>query len=174
MKTSDATVPPRSPKAIRHGASVRVSKAARLLWITATAGCESRNVVNVTTPESDTSIEEPLPSAGEDSAPRDPFKSFGVVGFVLSLFAILNIAGLVISIVALVRSKRAGFRNRFALAGLVIASIGVLITFILIAAAVGGMVDAAQTCTRLGNGVHTVGNATYSCAPGSFYVTYGR
>lgn len=55
-----------------------------------------------------------------------------------------------------------------------IASVGVLITVILIAAAVGALVDAAQTCARLGNGVHTVGNATYSCAPGSFYVTYGR
>lgn len=79
-----------------------------MLWIGATAVRESRNVVNMTTPESDTSIEEPLPSAGLANAPRDPFKSFGLVGFVLSLFAILNIAGLVVSIVALVRSSEQG------------------------------------------------------------------
>jgi hypothetical protein len=44
----------------------------------------------------------------------DPFRVFGIVGFVLSLFAILNFAGLAISIIALICSKRAGFRNRFA------------------------------------------------------------
>lgn len=104
----------------------------------------------------------------------DPFRVFGIVGFVLSLFAILNFAGLIISIVALIRSKRAGFRNRFALAGVVIAGIGVLATLIIVAIAAGALVDAAQTCARLGDGVHVIGNATYSCAPGSFYVSYPR
>jgi hypothetical protein len=104
----------------------------------------------------------------------DPFRVFGIVGFILSLFAILNFAGLVVSIIALIRSKRAGFRNRFALAGVVIAGLGVLVSLIIVAIAAGALVDAAQTCARLGDGVHTIGNATYSCAPGSFYVTYPR
>ncbi|MDQ7877438.1 hypothetical protein Q9R08_05550 [Microbacterium sp. QXD-8] len=104
----------------------------------------------------------------------DPFRVFGIVGFVLSLFAILNFAGLVISIIALVRSRRAGFRNRFALAGVVVAGLGVLLTLVIVAVAGGALVDAAQTCARLGDGVHTIGNATYSCAPGSFYVSYPR
>ncbi|MFE5409345.1 hypothetical protein [Microbacterium sp. NPDC056569] len=110
----------------------------------------------------------PVPDAG------DPFRVFGIVGFVLSLFAIFNFAGLVISIIALIRSKRAGFRNRFALAGVVIGGVGVVMTLIIVAVAVGALVDAAQTCARLGDGVHIIGNATYSCAPGSFYVSYPR
>jgi hypothetical protein len=104
----------------------------------------------------------------------DPFRVFGIVGFVLSLFAILNFAGLAISIIALIRSQRVGFRNRFALAGVVIAGLGVLVTLIIVSIAAGALVDAAQTCARLGDGVHVIGIATYSCAPGSFYVSYPR
>jgi ABC-type transport system involved in multi-copper enzyme maturation permease subunit len=116
------------------------------------------------------------PSNGVAPAPGggDPFRVFGIVGFVLSLFAILNFAGLAISVIALVRSQRTGFRNRFALAGVVIAGLGVLATLIIVAIVGSTLVDAAQTCARLGDGVHIVGNATYSCAPGSFYVTYPR
>lgn len=93
------------------------------------------------------------------------------MGFVLSFFAVLNVAALVISIIALVRSDRAGYRNRFALAGLVISSIGVLITVILIVAAVSALVGAAQMCAQLGTGVHVVGSATCTCTPTSFYVS---
>lgn len=104
-------------------------------------------------------------------APRDPFRSFGIVGFVLSFFAVLNVAAFVISIIALVRSHRAGYRNRFAFAGLVISSIGLLITVILIGMAVSALVGAAQTCAQLGTGVHVVGSATYTCTSTSFYVS---
>jgi hypothetical protein len=110
----------------------------------------------------------------ERSASRDPFRTFGVVGFVLALFAVLNIAGLVISIIAFVRSKRAGFRNGFALAGVVIAGLGVLVTILIVALVIGTLIDASQTCAQLGDGVHVIGSATYTCAPGSFYVTYPR
>jgi hypothetical protein len=66
------------------------------------AGDDTANKVS---PQSNTFV--PVPAG-------DPFRVFGIVGFVLSLFAILNFAGLVISIIALLRSKRAGYRNRFA------------------------------------------------------------
>lgn len=110
------------------------------------------------------------PIAPESS--RDPFHVLGIIGFVLSFLAIVNIAGLTISIIALVRSKRAGFRNRFALAGTVISSIGVIITILVTSFAVSALVGAAQTCARLGDGVHTIGSSTYTCTPTSFYVSF--
>lgn len=110
------------------------------------------------------------PIAPESS--RDPFHVLGIIGFVLSFLAIVNIAGLIISIIALVRSKRAGFRNRFALAGTVISSIGVIITILVTSFAVSTLVGAAQTCARLGDGVHTIGSSTYTCTPTSFYVSF--
>ncbi len=125
----------------------------------------------------DESPAQPAPPPGDgqqNPQGADPFRAFGIVGFVLAFFAILNFAGLVISIIALLRSKRAGFRNRFALAGIVISGIGVLITLIIVAFIGSTLFDAAQTCARLGDGIHTVGSATYTCAPGSFYVSYPR
>jgi len=115
------------------------------------------------------SLSDPIPPAGQ---PEDPFKVFGIVGFVLSFFAFLNFAGLVISVIALVRSRRAGYRNRFALAGTVIAGLGVFVTIVIVCLAVGMLIDAAQTCAELGYGVHTIRAATYSCGPGSFHVSY--
>jgi hypothetical protein len=113
----------------------------------------------------------PSPPIASESS-RDPFHVLGIIGFVLSFFAIVNIAGLTISIIALVRSKRAGFRNRFALAGTVISSIGVIITILVTSFAVSTLVGAAQTCARLGDGVHTIGSLTYTCTPTSFYVSF--
>lgn len=106
-------------------------------------------------------------------ASRDPYRVFGIVGFVLSLIALLNIAGLIISIIAWVRSRRAGFRNRFALLGTAIGSIGVLATVVIGGVAASALVDAAQTCARLGTGVHVIGSSTYTCTPTSFYVSVG-
>ena len=107
---------------------------------------------------------------GAPAAARNPYGTLGVVGFALSLLGPLSIAGLVVSIVALVQSKRRGFGNGFALAGIIIAGVGLLVAAVVIAVAVPALVDAAQTCARLGDGVHQIGDATYTCAPGSFSV----
>lgn len=123
-----------------------------------------------TTPHPAAPAGPPVPSTG---AQRDPYRSFGIVGFVLSFFALLNVAGLAISLIALIRSKRAGFRNGFAVAGTVISSVGVTITVLVVVFAVSALVGAAEMCASLGDGVHTVGGATYTCTPTSFHVSYG-
>lgn len=125
-----------------------------------------------------------LPTDALDGVPRptappppavapDAYRTFGIVGFVLSFFVVLNVAGLLISIIALVGSRRNGHRNGLALAGVVIAGIGVAATLVIVFVVGATLVDASQTCARLGEGVHTVGPATYTCGPGSFSVRYG-
>lgn len=99
---------------------------------------------------------------------RDPHKVLGIVGFALSFFVLLNVAGLIISIIASVRSKRAGFTNGFAIAGVIIAGLGVALTITVILLVAPAFIDAAQTCARLGEGVHTLGKTTYTCTPTSF------
>jgi hypothetical protein len=49
--------------------------------------------------------------------------------------------------------------------------VGVALTILVIVLAVPAFVDAANTCARLGDGVHTVGNSTYTCTPTSFNVS---
>ncbi|MEJ3405275.1 DUF4190 domain-containing protein [Rathayibacter sp. YIM 133350] len=72
---------------------------------------------------------ENLQGLDEDRAPRnprdDPGRTLGIVGFVLSFFTAL--IGMIVSIIALVQSRRAGFSNGWAVAGIVIGAIEVLI-----------------------------------------------
>lgn len=114
-------------------------------------------------------IPEPSPTIAPPLAVV-PGRTLGVVGFALSIIPLTNLIGLVLSIVALVKSRRAGHFNGFALAGIVIASVGLLIAAIIVATAVPMLVDAAVTCARLGDGVHQIGQSTYTCTPTSFHV----
>ena len=121
----------------------------------------------------DTKISSPVDPtiASSFSARPNPGRTLSIVGFALSFLFPLNIAGLVLSIVALVMSRRAGQKNGLALAGVIIASIGILVAILISVIVAPFFIDAAQTCAQLGNGVHVVGNSTYSCTPVSFSVT---
>ena len=110
----------------------------------------------------------PVPSAG----PR-PFQVLGIVGFALSFFGPVGIVGLVLSVIALIGSRRHGYLNVFALVGLIVSVLGLLILGVILALALPPIIDAVQTCAELGDGVHVVGNATYTCAPGSSSVHSG-
>lgn len=115
------------------------------------------------------------PSIGGSSAApavpsADPGATIGIAGLVLSF--VLAPVGLIVSIVAIVRSRRSGRRNGFAIAGVAVATT-LLAGFALLAALiVPPIVDAVQTCADLGPGVHQVGNARYTCTPTSSHVFY--
>jgi hypothetical protein len=91
----------------------------------------------------------------------DPGRTLGILGLVLAPFA--GLVGLILSLVALRRSKRAGFTNRPAIAGAVvggIATVAVFASIVIAAIAIGGVVDA---CRDLGPGQHVVNGVTYTC-----------
>ena len=56
------------------------------------------------------------PPAGP--APRDPGRTLGIVGLILAIFC--NLIGMIISIIAFVQSKNAGYKNNIALAGIIV------------------------------------------------------
>jgi len=91
----------------------------------------------------------------------DPGRTLGIAGLVLSIFT--SAVGLVLSIIAFRKSKRAGFKNTAALAGIVI---GAITTLGVLTATVAGVVAAtslAGTCADLGPGQHVVNGVTYTC-----------
>ncbi|MGH3705871.1 MAG: hypothetical protein ACRDT9_14650 [Agromyces sp.] len=126
--------------------------------------------------ELDPTSSSPSPSAPTPSvdAPRPPApvpgRTLGVVGFALALVPLTTLVGLVLSIIALVKAKRVRASNGFALAGVIIGSIGVSITLLILGIAVPTLIDAAQMCAQLGDGVHQVGQSTYTCTATSFSV----
>jgi hypothetical protein len=71
-------------------------------------------------------VDVPAPAA----APADvnPGKTLGIVGFILAFLVAL--AGLIVSIIALSKSKKAGFKNGLALAGVIIAAANIVLSTI--------------------------------------------
>ncbi|MCB7136987.1 DUF4190 domain-containing protein [Cellulosimicrobium marinum] len=68
---------------------------------------------------------------GYSAAPaQNPGKTMGIVGFVLSFLGCLSIVGIILSIVALNKSKKAGFSNGLALAGIIIGAVVLIGTII--------------------------------------------
>ena len=64
-------------------------------------------------------------------APVNPGKTLGIVGLVLGVvgFVVLflgPIAGLIVSIIGLTKSKKAGQKNGFALAGIIVSAVALL------------------------------------------------
>jgi hypothetical protein len=100
------------------------------------------------------------PPAGASSGDF-PGKTLGIVGLVLSFFT--TIIGLVISIVALRQSKKAGFKNTPALIGVIIGIVTTVLALIFGAIAVAGLIALLSQCAQLGPGVHTVNGVTVTC-----------
>lgn len=65
-----------------------------------------------------------------------PGKTLGIVGLIVAIFA--NVIGLIISAIALSQSKKAGYKNTPALAGVIVGSVlaGLSILFTVIAIAI--------------------------------------
>lgn len=94
-----------------------------------------------------------MPAANGGQA-VDPGKTMGIVGLVLSFFWVLDIAGLIISIIALNKSKKAGFKNGPALAGMIISIvtiiIGIIVIVSLIALGAAGIAAINEACAESG------------------------
>jgi hypothetical protein len=95
-----------------------------------------------------------------------PGKTLGIVGLILAIF--FNLIGLIVSAIALNQSKKAGYKNGPAKAGvivgailLVLSIIGTIIFVVAGAALFGGIVD---MCAQLGEGVWEVDGVTYTCS----------
>jgi hypothetical protein len=61
----------------------------------------------------------------------DPGNTLGIVGLILAIIPCTTTIGLVLSIVAFIMSRRAGFQNSKALAGIIIGAAWLVIGFIL-------------------------------------------
>lgn len=104
-----------------------------------------------------------VPAAAPASA-ENPGKGLAIVGLVLSFLPFLQLVGLIVSIIAKGKSKKAGFKNGFATAGIIISILGLVITGAVIAASAAGIGAVASQCAELGSGEHVLDNGvTITC-----------
>lgn len=104
----------------------------------------------------------PYPTNPAVSAAVDPGRTLGIVGLVLSI--VTSLPGLIVSIIALRKSKKAGFNNVMAKVGIVIGAVFTVLWLSLSTVGVLGIVHLAHECSDLGPGVHQVGGTTYTCS----------
>ena len=103
-------------------------------------------------PQVQPTTQAPQPAPQQPAPQQNPGKNLGVVGFVFAF--VLNIVGLIISIIALNKSKKAGHKNGLALAGIIISSISIV--FWSIIGVLAGLVaynaitNIAERCSSLG------------------------
>lgn len=91
-----------------------------------------------------------------------PGKTLGIIGLIVAFP--LSLVGLILSIVAIGQSRKAGYKNTPALVGiivgavlLVIGLIGLIVVFVVFANLIG-------QCADLGPGTHYVDGVTYTCS----------
>ncbi|GEB94593.1 DUF4190 domain-containing protein [Microbacterium lacticum] len=90
-----------------------------------------------------------------------PGKTLGIVAFIVSFF--FGPLGLILGIVALVQSKKAGRGNGFAITAIIIGAISVVVGLIVIFAVIVPSLNAATTCLNDPTAVVQVWGVDLSC-----------
>jgi hypothetical protein len=108
----------------------------------------------------------PAPYGGQQPGPYPvpsppaPSATLAIVGLVTAIVPCTSLIGLVISIVALVRTRRGAPGKGLAIAGVVVGALWIVAA---VAAVAFGFTTLWQTCAELGDGVHQVDGVTYTC-----------
>lgn len=98
---------------------------------------------------------------------ENPGKTLGIVGLICSIIWPISIVGLIISIIAMVKSRRAGMGNGFALAGIIIGAIGVITGIIVIVgliALIPFSQEVVEFCQTAGPGVQEFQGQPVDCS----------
>ena len=102
----------------------------------------------------------PPPAYGAPATATIPGRTMGIVAFILSFF--IQIVALVLGIIALVQSKKAGHKNGWAVAAIIISSVLLVVSIIvgiIIAISLGALAaEYARLCADLGPGTHELSN----------------
>lgn len=109
----------------------------------------------------------PPPAYNSQPAPGAPVpgKTLGIVAFVLSLvLSGLAIIPLILGIVALVQSRKAGRGNGWAIAAIIISALAIIVTLIVIFAIVIPSLSAASTCVSDPDAIVTVWGVQLPCS----------
>lgn len=114
---------------------------------------------------------QPQPAPSYQPVQENPGKGLGIAGLIISFF--IGLLGLILSIVALSKSKKAGMGNGVAVAGIIVgalSTLGQIIAGIFIILAVIGAAAITKQCQDAGGAGHTVtsGSTVFYCTDNGF------
>lgn len=105
----------------------------------------------------------PTPPVTEAPAAANPGKGLGIASLIVSLVG-AGLVGLILGIVGMNKSKKAGQKNGFALAGIIIGAVNIVVGIIASIIIFTAIATVANKCIELGAGTHTLaGGATITC-----------
>ncbi|MGQ2914465.1 DUF4190 domain-containing protein [Microbacterium aurantiacum] len=136
---------------------------------------DPQNPADHTPPPAPSAATPPAYSAAPPAAPSGPAtgpvpgKTLGIVAFVLSFF--MQVIALILGIVALVQSRKAGAKNPWAVAAIIISSVllvlGVIAAIVFFAVVFPTLVQATEEvvrqCQQLGGGVYEINGVMVDC-----------
>jgi hypothetical protein len=92
---------------------------------------------------------------GAPSQGTVPGKTMGIVALILAFF--VQLVALILGIIALVQSKRAGYKNTPAVWAIIVSSVLMVVGIIIAIAIIGSLVTAAaELCAQYGTGTHEI------------------
>ena len=91
-----------------------------------------------------------------------PGKTLGIAALVLSFF--FQLIGLILGIIALSQSRKAGAKNTPALVAIILSIVFGIIWILVIGGLIAGGMALLAECADLGPGVHEINGATYTCS----------
>ena len=104
----------------------------------------------------------PVASTPVGPTADNPGKTLGIVSLILSIIGV-GLVGLILGIVGMNKSKAAGQKNGFALAGIIVGAVNILFGLIFGIIFIAAAGQLATKCAELGAGSHYVDGVTYSC-----------
>ena len=96
----------------------------------------------------------PAPYGGQAQGPI-PGKTMGIVALILAFF--VQLVALILGIIALVQSKKAGYKNTPAVWAIIVSSVLMVVGIIIAIALISGAIAAgAELCAQYGTGTHEI------------------
>ncbi|MDN5275649.1 MAG: hypothetical protein JWN33_298 [Candidatus Saccharibacteria bacterium] len=102
---------------------------------------------------------------GTETSPSspNPGQGFGIASLVTSLVG-LGLVGLILGIIGINQSKKAGQKNGFALAGIIIGIANIIVATLFLILMAIGIFGFMSQCKDLGPGTHTVNGVEITCS----------
>jgi hypothetical protein len=101
----------------------------------------------------------------------NPGHGLGIASLIVSLVGV-GLVGLILGIVGLNKSKKAGHKNGLALAGIIIGAINIVVVTIVSIVLISAAVTLVNKCKDLGSGTHVENGITFTCPSSSTTYTY--
>lgn len=118
------------------------------------------------TPEQPAAPQFNASSTPDASSVTDPGRTTGIVGFIFAF--VIPLAGLIISLIAKSKSKKAGFKNGLAQAGIILSAIFMVISLVMGGVILAAIFSASRQCQSASTGSQTTGNTvTVDCSDSS-------